>query len=263
LEERRRDIANVVVDVSIPANVSMQSAVVSAGSCTSGAGNVSCSVGTVPAGSGETLTVTVTTPTVGTADFSSTVSADGDANSNNNQSTARLTIDPAIDIVVTVANAVQVEPNESTTINLGVANSAPLQATDVTLTVTPNAGIEIDTASWDSGTCNVSRSIVTCDATTFGAQASGQLSLEITGITVGPQSYSVSVTTNEVDRDMSNSNVSGQVTVGTVPAPAVSSADSGGGLAGPGVLISTVSWVIIAIAAKTTVSLKLIFVLAD
>jgi len=227
-------INNVAVDITIPAGVTFQNVTTTSGSCSNGAGVVNCSLGSIASGSGESITLSVGTPSVGSADVVASASGNSDANANNNQSTAQVSIDPAIDIVVVGAGNLQVDPNASATDILTVQNASTIVATNVTLTVTPNAGIQFDTASWDSGTCNIANSVVTCDATTLGAQASGQLSLGLTGITVGQQSYSVSVITDEVDRDMSNNNVSGQVTVGAVapPPPPVNSADSGGGSLG-------------------------------
>jgi len=227
-------VANVIVDITIPGNVTYQSATSTAGTCSNGAGTVSCSLGSIAAGSGESITLSVGTPSVGVANVVANVTGSSDANSNNNQSSAQITIDPAIDIVVTGTSAVQVDTNASTTVNLTVANASSITATNVSVTVTPNSGIEFDTASWDSGTCDISNSIVTCDAASLVAQASGQLSLNLTGVSVGQQSYGVSVSTSETDRNMSNNNVSGQVTVGNtvVAAPPVNSADSGGGSMG-------------------------------
>jgi len=85
-------VNGVVVDVSIPANVSLNSVSATAGSCTSGAGTASCDIGSVAAGTGETISITVSALTSGNADFVGNITAAADTNSNNNQATVRITV---------------------------------------------------------------------------------------------------------------------------------------------------------------------------
>jgi hypothetical protein len=223
----------VNVDVTIPAGVNLDSVSATAGSCTSGAGATSCAIGSITAGSGATVTIEATGSAVGIANFAATVSADTDANGNNNQASIQLTIDPAVDLVSTAAAAAQIALNASTTIRPTIENRSSIVATNVTLTVTPDPGISIDSASWSPGSCSIADSVVTCQAGSLGAQSSNVLDLGITGLSQGSQSYAMSVSAAEDDRNTSNNNASGQVSVGSaVTAPPSNSSDSGGGSLG-------------------------------
>lgn len=222
--------SGVNVDVTIPAGVNLDSVSASAGSCSSGAGAASCAIGSIAAGSGVTVTIEATSSTVGIANFVASVSADTDANANNNQASVQLTVDPAVDLVTTAAATVQVALNASTTIRPNIENRSSIVATNVTLTVTPDSGISIDSASWSPGNCSITDSVVTCQADSLGAQSSDLLQLGVTGLSQGSQSYAMTVGAAEDDRDTSNNNANGQVSVGSAAtAPPASSNESGGG----------------------------------
>ena len=209
-------INNANVDVTIPSGVTVSSVSATMDSCTSGAGTVSCAVGSIAAGSGATVTLTVIASAIGSADFGASVTADVDDNSNNNQATVRLTVDPAVDLVSTAAALTQVSLNASTTIRPSIENRASISATGVTVTVTPSAGISLDSASWSAGSCSIAANIVTCQASSLAAQSSGSLQIALTAISEGSQSYTVTVDATESDRDTANNNASGMVNVDAV-----------------------------------------------
>ncbi len=217
---------DVDLNVTIPTGVALSSVSVTVGSCTSGAGTASCAIGTIAAGSGATVTITATTTAVGDVDFVASVTADADQNSNNNQATAQITVDPAVDLV-SIAAAAQVALNAGATIRPSIENRSSIAATDVTVVVTPDAGINVDSASWSPGSCSVANRVATCQANSIAAQSNNLLQIGITGTSEGSRSYSMSVNAAEIDRDNSNNDASGQVIVG--PAGNGSSGGKGGG----------------------------------
>ncbi len=227
-------INNANVDVTIPSGATLSSASATMGNCTSGAGSASCAIGSIAAGSGVTVTLTVVGSAIGSADFGATVTADVDDNGNNNQATVRLTVDPAVDLVSTAAALVQISMNQSTTIRPRVENRSSISATGVTVTVTPSAGINLDSASWPAGSCSIAGNIATCQASSLAAQSNDSLQIALTGITEGSHSYTVAVDATESDRDTANNDASGQVSVG----PVASNDDGGSGSLGwPSVLL--------------------------
>ena len=215
---------NVSVDVDIPVSVTLDSVSAAGGSCTSGAGTASCSIASIAAGSGTTVVLSVTATTSGTARFDATASVAGDANASNNQASSTLSVTDAVDLRVTAASGVQVTVGESVSTTLNVDNLATIAATGVTITLTPGTGISIDTASWSPGSCSIAGGVATCDAASLGAQSANAISLSVTGVTAGNQSYAIAATSNETDRDPANNGVSGQIRVN-----AVGGDDSGGG----------------------------------
>jgi len=227
------DASGVNVDVTIPAGVSLNSVSASSGSCAGGAGTASCVIGAVAAGSGVTITLDATTEAVGSADFVASVTADTDAVGGNNEATIRLTIDPAVDLVMTAATAAQVVVNQSTTIRPTIENRSSIAASNVAVNIAVDAGIRVDSASWTPGSCSIANNLVTCDADSLAAQASDTLQLGITGASEGSQSYTISVVAAETDRNTSNNEASGEVTVNpevTTPPPDNSSGGGGGSI---------------------------------
>jgi uncharacterized repeat protein (TIGR01451 family) len=222
--------SGVTVDVTIPSSMNLISVSASVGSCRSGAGSASCTIGTIAAGSGETVTITAESTAVGTADFVASITADTDDNGNNNQATVRLTVNTAVDLIATAAAITQVALDASTTIRPAIENRSPIAATGVSLTVTPNAGINIDSVSWTPGSCNIDNNVATCQASSLAARSNNILQLGITGTSGGSQSYALAVSAAETDRAPSNNSASGQVNVGTVVTSPPS--ESGGGAVG-------------------------------
>ena len=224
--------SNVEVNLSIPANVTLNSVTPTAGSCSTGAGSASCSLGSIAAGASESISITVEASDVGSVSIDATVTAGSDSNNNNNQSTAQFNVDPAVDLVAT-AVAVQATLNQSTTVRPSVENRSSIAATNVSVVITPDANIDLTAASWALGSCTIDSGVATCVAASVGAGATSTLDVSITGTAEGSISYSVSVAADETDRDTANNDSSANVTVGPVvtapPPPPTSNDDSGGG----------------------------------
>lgn len=204
---------NVMADVALPGNVTLIAASASQGTCTNGAATVSCSLGNVAGSSGGTLTVTASTDAVGPAVFDVTVSSDVDDNLANNQRSLQVTIDPAVNLTVSLPSNPRITVNQSTNVNVALENTSILDATGVALTVTFDAGLQADNLSWSIGSCTVSGQQVDCTANTFASQSASSLSFRVTGTSEGTLGYTVNMASNEADSDPSNNNVSGSVTV--------------------------------------------------
>lgn len=225
------DASGVNVDVTIPAGMTLESVSTTAGSCTDGGGTASCAIGAIASGSGVTVTLTAQASSMGDADFVASVTADADADGSNDQATISVSVEPAVDLIATAAATAQVLIDQSTTIRPGIENRSSIAATGVTLTVTPEAGITIDNASWSPGSCSIADNVVTCDAASLAAQSNTTLQVGVTGTSSGSRSYSLEVSAAEIDRDPANNNASGQVSVTSPPVDAPSNTDGGGGSA--------------------------------
>ncbi len=92
---------NVAVNATLPTTLTFQSANVSGGTCTQGAGTVTCQIGSLTSGDSRDVTLNVTTGTVGT----STVSVDVSSSNNSNTSNDSASISANIQDVVTAATA--------------------------------------------------------------------------------------------------------------------------------------------------------------
>jgi len=217
---------NVFADITLPINVSLISAAASMGTCTDGGGVVNCAIGDVAGISTVTVTLTSDTTSVGIDTFDASVTADADDNMTNNLGSATLTVQPAVNLVITPPSGRQISVDQSATLTASLQNTSILEATGVTLSVSLSPGLRADSASWPLGTCTVTSSQIDCLSTTFGAQSSSTFTVTVTGTTEGAKAVDVSMSSVEADADPSNNSGSATVNVGNVEE------DSGGGAMG-------------------------------
>jgi uncharacterized repeat protein (TIGR01451 family) len=218
---------NVMADFTLPTNVSLILAAASMGSCTDGAGVVSCAIGNVDGTTTITVTLTSDTVAVGSGTFNASVSADIDDDTNNNQSSLTLTVQPAVNLVVTPPSTRQLSVDQSTGLTALIENTSILDATGVTLSVSLSPGLRADSASWPLGSCTVSGSQIDCQGGTFAAQSNTTLSIGVTAVTEGTKTLNITLSSVQAEADPGNNTASATVNVGT-PAQA----ESGGGSAG-------------------------------
>lgn len=193
------DATNVAVDFTIPANVTLGAVTPSAGTCTSGAGTVSCTIGDVPGQSARTVDIAVTPVSLGAGALSATVTADVDERPANNQELLQLTVAPAVDLVANSPTGSSIRVEQIATINATLENRATVDATGVTLTVNMGNALQATSASWSLGTCTIALRQVDCVATTFAAGATATVSVTATGVSPGNPNITVSLASVEAD----------------------------------------------------------------
>lgn len=237
------DATGVITTIGLPTNVTLVSSNSSQGSCTNGAGTVTCTLGTVGGGSGATVSVSATADNVGAAAFSATVAATDDANANNNQTVLQAMIDPAVNLIVNNPSSPSVTLNQSTTVTASFTNSATLAASGITVGVALDAGLRADSATLSGGSCTVADQQVDCTLTSLAPQASANLNLGVTGLTSGTQGYTVTVASAEAEAQPANNSASGSVNVTTSSGGGASGGgdDDGGGSTGPLLLLALVA----------------------
>lgn len=223
----------VEIDVDLPNNVTFVSATTEFGSCTSGAGSVNCSYGTVPGSGSRTVDLTVTASDVGDGTFTATVSADTDVNAGNDVETVTLTVLPAVDLAVSPIAAAQADQNQSLSVTINLENRSTLDASGVEVSIDVDNGLQADAAAWPLGPCTITGQQVDCTTDNFAAQSATTLDLSLTGTLNGQSSYTVSATSAEDDANPANNSVTGSVQVGTVSMPGGGGSSSGGGGGAP------------------------------
>lgn len=225
---------NVAVQIDLPNNVTLQSAATSAANCTSGAGTVTCNIGTLVGGSTQTITLSTSTDSPGVASFIAAVTADNDDNTSNNTDVHNVTIRSAIDLVANPPSSLQVTVNQSGNATVEIENTTSVDATGVTATVTVDAGLGADAASWTAGSCTVTGATIDCSANSIAGLSTSTLTITLTGVDAGTRGYTVQLAANEVDADASSDTVSGTV---NVQAPRSNNNGGGGGGGAPGWLL--------------------------
>lgn len=240
---------NVGIDITLPNNVTFLSSVASAGTCSDGAGQVNCQLGTIVAGGTNTVMISTRSSAVGTGSFDASISADADDNPGNNRASFQVTVDPAVDLVVNAPKGDQLLLDKSIAVSVSVENAAILDATGVVLTVTLDAGLRADAVSWPIGSCSVVGQQVDCQASRFLGRTSTLLTINLTGTAAGQHSYSVVMGSAEADLDATNNNDIGTVTV-SAPSGGNSGQGSGGGVESGGgavgyVFLSLLFWALL------------------
>ena len=221
------DATNVIVDITLPSNLTLQSVTTSSGTCSSGAGTVNCALGTVPGITGRTVDIVVTPSSVGVDTLSATVASDVDERPSNNQESVQFMVEPAVDLIVNTPLATPTLLDESTSISAMLENRSMLEATGVTLNVSLSSGLQADSASWSIGTCTiVTAQQVDCQAANFAAQSSSSLIVGVTGLATGNKNVTVTLASTEVDFDPANNSENGIVKVSSPD-------DEGGGATSP------------------------------
>lgn len=219
----------VEIDIDLPNNVTFQSASTEFGTCTSGAGTVNCTYGTVPGNGERAVTVVATASTVGSGTFTATVSADTDVDPGNNEESVTLTVDPAVDLVVNSAAVAQTGVDQAVVVIFDLENRSVLGATGVELSISLNSGLRADAASWPLGACTVTDQQVDCTTDDFAAQSDVALDLTLTGVTDGQSNYTVSLSSAEADANTTNNSITATVQVGPVTMPGGGTSSGGGG----------------------------------
>jgi hypothetical protein len=222
------EATGVAAEFTVPANFALASVAISAGSCVSGAGTVSCDIGVVPGSSSVSVTIAGTPSATGVGTLSASISSDVDERLTNNQDALQFTVDPAVDLVVNTPTSNAVLVNSITTVNAVLENQSDLDASNVTLSISLSSGLQATAASWSIGTCTVTLQQVDCQATGFAARASSALSIEVRGISAGNKNLTVDLSSLEAEANPGNNSVSASVRVNE---PAKK--DEGGGAAAP------------------------------
>ena len=218
---------NVMADITLPSNVSFIAASSSTATCTNGSGTVSCQFGDLAGSSATTVTISADTTSVGVDSFDAIVVADTDDNATNNQASALLTVNPAVNLVVTAPAQARVEISQGTTVAATLQNLAVLDATGVTLSVAMGAGLRADSATWSLGNCTVTVQQVDCVATQFDNQSNSTITLGLTGTAAGTKTYTLTLASVEADADPADNSVEASVRVNDS-----SNDESGGGGSG-------------------------------
>ena len=221
------DATNVTADFTLPVNLTVNMATAAGGTCTSGAGTVSCAMGDVPGLATRAVSISVTPASLGPGNITATVTADVDERAANNQETLQLNVDPAVDLVVGTPTGATIKLNKSTTITATLENRATIDATGVTLIVDLGNALQATAANWGLGSCTVLAQQVTCQAASFAAQSNSSISVTATGISAGNPNINVVMSSLEADLVPGNNNAAGRVQVNDPDD------DSGSGSSGP------------------------------
>jgi uncharacterized repeat protein (TIGR01451 family) len=199
--------------------------------CSAAGADVTCAVGSLAAGASQTFTVTasVASSVTGRVTNTATVTSDtADPSPANNTSTTTVPSEGVADLSIgKSASTSTVGPGGQVLYTLVIANHGPGDATGVTVTDTPPAGLVPQSANPAQGTCEIVGGRVSC---ALGALAAGGSTQVLVTAQTAPGAFgsltnTATVTGDQTDPDPSDNTVTATITVPSPPTPAQARAD--------------------------------------
>jgi uncharacterized repeat protein (TIGR01451 family) len=220
---------NVRVSDALPSGLTVVSV---SPECAATGGTVSCALPSMA--SGETRTFTVTTKVASSVKSrlinTATVGSDTpDPEPGNNTSTVTVPLEGKADLSIAKTPSVRtVGPNGQILYTLVVKNAGPSDATGVTVTDVPPAGLTLQSAKGAAGTtCSVADNRVSCQVGTLAAGGTTQVlvTAQTTATAAGELTNRATVSGNEEDPKPENNTSTSTVTVPNPPPPAQPQSD--------------------------------------
>jgi MYXO-CTERM domain-containing protein len=238
----------VVADFMIPPGVELNEINAAGGTCTSGAGAASCSIGTIPAGDNRTITLSLTGRQLGSRALTGTLTATNDAVPGNNSVTVTVNTERVIDLAATVAaSPPSVNVGESVTATVRLRNLSTDTAPDARLSIDVPAGLSLGTVSGGGLPCTTpSASSVSCGPASLAGGAESTVTVTLNATQSGTRTITAVALSSAIDPDTAND--SSQASI-TVIGPTNSSASSGSGGGGRVSLILLAALFVLALFA--------------
>jgi uncharacterized repeat protein (TIGR01451 family)/MYXO-CTERM domain-containing protein len=193
------DATGVTATITLPSNLALNSVSASQGTCMSTPASASCDFGIVEGQTTRTIDLSTTPTALGASLITAAVSADIDQRPGNNIEAIEISVDPAVDLVVTVPAGSNLRVDKSTTVNATLENRATVDATGVTVSVSLGSSLLATSASWPIGSCAVTPQQVTCQASRFTASSTTSISITASGVSAGSPRLNYFLSSTEPD----------------------------------------------------------------
>ncbi len=214
----------VVLSDVLPGSVLLVSASSAGGRCTTVGSTLTCTMNALPSGSSELVTLVIRPSLDGSLVNTLGVSAnEADLNMANNSATATVTVNPAIDLGLTVTPSPD-PVNAGTDLSYAatISNQGPSVATGMALRNVLPGGVTLVSATSASGTCTTTGSVVSCNMNDL-LPGSTELVTLVTKPSVAGVLYNVmSVGANETELNPADNSAAAAVTVNPAAAVGVS-----------------------------------------
>jgi uncharacterized repeat protein (TIGR01451 family) len=219
---------NVAVSDSVPGSLIVDTVHDGGGSCSTAGDDVSCTLASLANGATWTVTIDVTVNPAhpgGTISNTASVSSDtGDPDGSNNADTQDTTVNTppppppgSADVSISKADSVDpVDPGQSYSYGLVVANTGPADATNVAVTDSVPAPLSVDSVADGGGSCSTVGNDVSCSLGTLTSGSTWTITISVTvdpSHSGGTISNTVTVTADQNDPDVGNNSATQDTTV--------------------------------------------------
>jgi len=219
-------------EIAVPSTLQVEAASVADGSCTSGAGTITCTLGSLAGGESAAITLTLRSDVVGSNRVAVDVSASNETQTSNNSGEATIAIEPEVDLSVTLQAPASVSNGSAFNVSLSATNASPNVARSVTVTVDLPAGVTASSATLNGAACSVQAAAITCSLDSLASGASVTGSASLVASTSGSAVFQARIDSSSVDPVAGNDSASATVSVAsnaTTSADKPTSSGGGGG----------------------------------
>jgi len=232
-------VTGVSITVTPPAGVTINGGGVTGGTCSTGSGLFSCTLGDLPAGSSRDVQMSLTGSITGSSSATVQLAATNDGLARNNRATLALAVAPGADLYATgTADASQVTIGQTTVLHATLRNLGLAAAPDAKFTATVPAGLTLTAATANGLACSVTSGALDCPAAALAADAQATVDLTLRADQAGAFPVALSLRSATL-ADPQPGNNAVNVTVNGVQPPAqpvTTGSGSGGGGSGTGLL---------------------------
>ena len=219
--------AGVTMTDTLDPSMTFQSSNPTSPTCNASGSSVTCSLGTVAAFGSRTVTIVVTPGQAGFINNSattSTTSTDPDPSDNSATIDTQVNQQATADISISLSHTPDpVQGGQVLHYTIDVANNGgPDDATGVTVTDTLPSSMTFLSSSPAAPTCVNSSGTVTCHLGTLALYANKEVTINVRATTAGSIDNTASVSSAELDPNLSDNSATTNVTVNVAPPPAVS-----------------------------------------
>jgi len=195
---------NSQVTIFVPPAVGVDDAWVAGGTCTSGAGIISCDMGDIAAAGTRVVQLTLHSDVLGSNSIAAHVNTLTDSRSSNDSGDGTLIIAPQIDLAVSVATPSTLEVGSSATLSFTTQNLSSIDAAEVNIDLILGNGLRATAAQFDAGSCTVAGDSAHCTLASLSAGASAGGSITYTASMAGTGTVQAQVSGAFVDPNMPN-----------------------------------------------------------
>jgi len=204
---------------------------VTGGTCSTGSGLFSCTLGDLPVGSSREVQMSLTGSVAGSSAATVQLTATNDGLARNNRVTLLLTVAPGADLSATgTADASQVTIGQTTVLHTTLRNLGLAAAPDAKFTATVPAGLTLTAATANGLACSVTAGALDCPAAALAADAQATVDLTLRADQAGAFPVALSLRSATIaDPQPGNNAVNVTLTGAQPPAQPVATGSTGGG----------------------------------
>lgn len=221
--------------ITLPATLTVNSATVADGTCTSGAGVIDCDLGSLAGNASRTIVLSLQASSLGSYSVSAAASAQNDSYALDNAGSGSIDIAAMSELSIEVTAPSTVNVHDSFALSFNVINSSAQDASNVVVHIPTAAAFGISQLNFAGGQCQQSDGVVTCTLAQLPAGASTVGAVTLSANQEGTYALEANLSGNYDNDESGNDHAQAAVTVSPSPTATVTNSttsapkSSGGG----------------------------------